>query len=284
MAHKISIEDIQRIDTKLKKLRRRASVTYNVLEIKELQRKRKQLEAKLKSQNRDDQTPYYPDPQNTHSYHRLVTNTTNKSAEITPFFKNNDNCKFCNITLNFNEVLAKSVCSNCGHTTKVLNLQKDFEPVLIYRNRAVYKRAPQYMTYLKQFHEDTPPISQKVIQIIYEGLENLHLMLPEKVKRTPVIKILRKNGLSHMTDMAIRIVKRIRGEPIPKFSQDLIDRLHKRFKNICDEDSGKKIPNVEFLTKEFLRQEGEYDLLKYFKVHKTRKVLRNAKQQLNTLC
>jgi hypothetical protein len=109
-------------------------------------------------------------------------------------------------------------------------------------------------------------------------------MLPEKIKRTPVIKILRQNGMSHLTDMAIKIVKILRGEPVPKFPQDLIDRLHCRFEALCKESrEGRKVPNVEFLTKEFLKQEGEFELLKYFKVHKTRKVLRHATQQLKSL-
>jgi hypothetical protein len=257
---------------------------YRKLYLKDLLHRKKRIQQKLQSFGQKNGRKQVPDPRHTHFYHRLLTNTGDSKKEVTPAFKSKDQCQFCNINLRINIESSKSVCVNCGYTQDVISLQKEYEPVLAYRNRTVYRRAPQYLTYLMQFHESAPPIPKEVIQVLYKGLSHIHIMLPEKIKRTPVIKILRQNGMSHLTDMAIKIVKILRGEPVPKFSQELIDRLHHRFKALCDErKEGRKVPNVEFLTKEFLKQEGELELLGYFKVHKTRKVLRNATRQLKSL-
>jgi hypothetical protein len=134
-----------------------------------------------------------------------------------------------------------------------------------------------------QFYEHAPPIPKKVLAIVHHDLSHIHIHLPDKIKRTPIIKILRKNGYSHLTDMAVRIVKIMKGEPVPKFSMELIDRLHERFQANINNNTGIKIPNVEFLTKEFLRLEGETELVKSFRVHKTRSVFRNATKQLTLL-
>ena len=194
------------------------------------------------------------------------TKSDRRRRGVKPKYINCDTCTSCGTMLNMVTDLSMSICKNCGKSERIVRLRNHTISSVDNKKRNTYKRIPLYIAYLNQFHEDTPKIPDEVISTICLGLSNIHMMLPGKVKRTPIIRILRKNNMSHYAEQSVRIVRRIRGEEIPSMSTDLISRLVHRYHEmyISKMSNACKLPNVRILTRQFLLEETRPDLAKMF--------------------
>ena len=220
--------------------------------------------------------------------HILFLNLFHPDKSI-PCFIDRDICKKCNVDfINLSEE-SMNICPSCGHNEHHLFCKSDFIESEDGRKQT-YERSPLYRKYLMQFHEDAIDPPTDVLEKIYKQLSKIHIMLPSKVKPTPIIQILRDEGLTKWVPFSIRIVKKINQEPIAKLSDELIDRLVLRFQKITKaftftkNKNRKKILNFEFLTKQFLLMENRADISEWFGVHKTRQVLFNADKRLQECC
>ena len=89
---------------------------------------------------------------------------------------------------------------------------------------------------------------------------------------------------------AVRIAKKMNGEPISKLSTELINRLVERWRQMDSKFPGakqknrKKALNFEYTTKKFLIMEGEFEKSECYNLHKTTAVLNQADKSLALCC
>lgn len=156
-----------------------------------------------------------------------------------------------------------------------------------FANPALYKK------FLMQFSPKVADPPDEVLEIIARELSKVHIHHGTKVQPTPIGNILRKQNLKEWVWMSMRIsilLKKKVHEPMPAFTDALIDRMIRRFENLLDAlkrskcRNRKKVFNFKFITKVFLVMDGDYALSELFENHKTRAVLRRENKRVGEGC
>jgi len=207
-----------------------------------------------------------------------------KCEGAVPCFIEQEICPSCHVEFVVQMPENMSICPKCGdskHLIQTLEATESKDTKV-----STYERAPLYLKYLMQFHIDAKDPPAEVIEIVHSNLCKIHILLPTKVKPTPVSQILREAKLQRWTPFAVRISKILNNEPIVKLNTETINSLIYRFKKVAHLfteskiKNRKKIMNFEFLTKQFLLMEGLPLLADHFSSHKTRAVLIEADRRL----
>jgi hypothetical protein len=223
------------------------------------------------------------------------------------FYNDQNTCSKCHCLYTFDHVTHMNVCTSCGISERVLFVMEDqSQDLLVGKNpvavieksknnntskksTSVYHRSPLYKRYLQQFSSTAPPIPLEIMKTLYQYLSNIHLQNSVRCRPTPVATVLRSSGFSKWSNSSVIISKMFNGEPVPKMSDDLINRLVHRFviifraANLTETSDKQKIPSFEFLTHILLHIEGEQRLAKSFKTHKTRSILLKTFHQFTVL-
>jgi hypothetical protein len=217
-------------------------------------------------------------------------NFTQHSLSI-PVFINTNVCTKCRSTVHIRTAEGSSVCYQCASSSTILSDNHELSANINKRRVSTkYNRLPLFRKFLMQFHTDMEPPPEHVISRLYFHFNKVHILLPVKVKPTPICQILRKEGLQKWCPMAIRIAKMMNDEPLVEFDDELVDRLTYRFDRISEiyqttkSTERKKILNFEYLTRHFLVLEGHPEKALVFNLHKTRSVLTNADNSFRRCC
>jgi hypothetical protein len=244
---------------------------------------------------------------------RLVIANRMLKRDTEIFYNDQNSCSRCENLFTFDHITNLNVCNSCGLSNRVLFVLEDKsqdllvgkdpvsintnikntnvlnnEPSLKVTTSSIYHRSPLYKRFLQQFSVTAPPIPMDIMKTLYQYLSNIHLQNSVRCRPTPVASILRASGYSKWANSSIVISKMFNGEPIPKLSNDLIDRLVHRFIIIfrvanIQNATKQKIPSFEFLTHILLYIEGEFRLATSFKTHKTRSILLKTFNQFKCL-
>lgn len=208
-----------------------------------------------------------------------------------PVFINTNICSGCNNPVAIRTYEASTICPLCAISTTIISDNHEISGNILKMHKSTsYNRAPLYRKFLMQFHVNTPPPPEGVISKLYYHLNKVHIMLPVKIKPTPICQILRSEGLQKWCYMAIRISKIMNREQTVVLSDLLIERLLDRFEKISSIYHGlksadrKKILNFEYLTRQFLILEHRMSDALLFNLHKTRTVLMNADETFRKCC
>lgn len=236
------------------------------------------------------------------------------SEKAVPVFIQTDRCVYCHHDLLMCDDESILICPKCKRSTKYLQLSTDHVDVdyvaqdthanhirstltgnvdnMNHLNNK-YPKSSLYHKFLMQFSENVPPPPDSVIEAILHELSKVHIMHSYKIQATPIGNILKKKQLKEWAWMSIRIsliIKRKENDPMPIFSEDLIQRLLRRFQKLVEVlkqenfRNGKKVFNFKFLTKVFLLMEGEVNMSELFGNNKTRSVLRRDDKKLGQIC
>lgn len=206
-----------------------------------------------------------------------------------PSFVEKESCEVCHTDFLVRPSDSMLICPKCGKSETVIYYAPEYIDQTENKHNQ-YERGPLYRKYISQFHVDAPEIPLEVIRTIKKHMTKIHMLLPGKVKQTPVMDILRNENYRKWVPSAVRIARHINGEVEIKFDQDLIDRLVYRFNKITSVfdaakmQNRKKIMNFEFLTHQFLYMENRSDLAEWFSCLKTRKVLKQAEIRFKRCC
>lgn len=221
----------------------------------------------------------------------VVTQNYSQNQQSTPVFINTNSCVVCQSTLQIRTHEASAVCPECATSHTILSDNHELSSSIHRKTlNSKYNRAPLYRKFLTQFHEDVEPPPQEVISRLYWHLNKVHIMLPMKVKPTPVCQILRKEGYQAWCYMSIRITKIMNREPIVTFTTPIIEKLLYRFDKVSGvyqklkAQDRKKILNFEYLTRHFLMMDGLPEKAMMFNLHKTKAVLSNADYSFSRCC
>lgn len=205
-----------------------------------------------------------------------------------PVFVDREMCQKCSKRMVVSSAESAHLCPSCGDMRHIIMSVSDYMegPELV---QTTYERSPLYRKYLRQFQEGSSIPPPDVIKKVCLEMSKIHMMLPSKVRPTPIAHILRNNNMQRWVPYAVRIAKHINNEPVVVLSQHMIERLVSRFEKVSkafsnsDMKDRKKIMNFEFLTRQFLFMEKRPDLAELFSCHKTRTVLKQADRRL-TVC
>ena len=229
-----------------------------------------------------------------HNVGRMVIANRLLHRETEIFYNDQNVCQRCNCLYVFDHITNVNICSSCGSVFRVLFVLEDQSQDLLVgkdpistQNKnyeksqqvSIYHRSPLYRRFLQQFSVNAPQIPLDIMSTLYQYLSNIHLQNSVRCRPTPVATILRANGFSKWASSAITISKMFNGEPVPRLSDVLIERLVHRFiiifqvVNVHTEKKKQKIPSFEFLTHILLFLENEPRLARSFKTHKTRDIL-----------
>lgn len=226
-----------------------------------------------------------------------------------PVFIQTDMCTACGRGLTVRAEESMSVCPSCHSIQRVVQLATDHVDVdyMAQDTHANHTRSTHtggvdashaddsfanptlYQKFLMQFNAKVPSPPDAVKDVILRELSKVHIHHGTKAQSTPINLILRKQNLKEWAWMSTRIafeLKRKAHEPQPTMSDDLIDRLRRRFECLLDAlkrsncRHRKKVFNFKFITKVFLAMEGEHALAELFENHKTRTVLRRENKRV----
>ncbi len=142
-----------------------------------------------------------------------------------------------------------------------------------------------YRKYLSQFCSDeSNVIPHNVLKVLYQNFFSIHMLNSLKCRPTSVTNVLLSHNLNMYVHQSVRICRKFNNEPIPKFSEALIDILVQRFQDVSKvaptiENFG-KLPALDILTHLFLRAEKRDDLATIFFLNK---VLDSAAEKLQKL-
>uniref|UniRef100_A0A6C0CK56 Uncharacterized protein n=1 Tax=viral metagenome TaxID=1070528 RepID=A0A6C0CK56_9ZZZZ len=246
-----------------------------------------------------------------------------------PVFIQTDLCTTCKEELTMKAEESLMVCPKCRKTWKLLNMATDHVDVDYFAqdthlnhtkftsagnidssDDALYPKPLMFEGFISQFSETVPDPPPRVLEIILCELSRVHIASGSKIQPTPIGMILRKKGLKEYVWMSLRIsmiLKRNGDDAIPSFSNDIIQRLMKRFHlfiNAVKESVSKKqlSPNLktlktmtsalkfitrnfmQFLTRVFLIMEGDVAQSELFECHKTRSVHRREDRRIQHAC
>ena len=143
-----------------------------------------------------------------------------------------------------------------------------------------------YTEFMKQFHEDQPPIPEEVFHLIYNQLNENNMMYSSKCKQTPVANILKNNTkYKHLMSHNVKITSQFNGKEVPVFTEKLYRRLLKRVEILSrvSHQLGSKIMTTNITMHLLLLLEGENKLANFFFLHKTRKVVLLANTKLKEI-
>lgn len=135
-------------------------------------------------------------------------------------------------------------------------------------------RQPNYRDFLMPFHVDASPPPEFVVNTVYRELETrVHVRHTAKIQNTAIQSILRNHGLTKYSPYITIIGKMLRGEFIPRFTSELIDRLVARFeleRSELSDNNSKKRKTVTFnsITNRNLKMEGYPKEAAAFPYHK----------------
>ena len=192
-------------------------------------------------------------------------------------------CSTCHVPLSYNARCNMLVCMTCGTSCPFLDTRT--QEFMVSKN---YRRSPLYSKYLFQFSDQFQPPDSDTMALIRSEIDKLHFNIPEKLRTTTLIQVLRKCKLSAWVSSSVRLVQILQKKDSPRLPADLVDRLLDRFKEVSkffsDNNARKKILSFEYLTNRFMKMEGHHELAKHWKLHKTRDVLLRADRNLRACC
>lgn len=248
------------------------------------------------------------------SYHANVKNTEDNALQTqeamimqlcqpekaVPVLIQTDRCTECRRDLVVNAEEAARVCPECGKKSTFWQSVEDYydfehkgdrnDARESHHSSNPYDRPPQYRKFISQFSERTVAPPEEVLEVCISELSKVHVMLKTKVKPTPVSQILRENNFQQYCWMALRIAKILNNEPVPVFTEPLIDRLVWRFRQLqpafmaTKSDDRKKIMNFTYWTRQGLIMENMVELANHFDNHKTKTVLIKEDSRLQKSC
>jgi hypothetical protein len=198
-------------------------------------------------------------------------------------------CSECNKLLIVDNIESTSICRSCGLTFANIDFLEP-EGIRIKKKDIEYERAPLYSKYLQQFSSFVMgQVPQEILETIFNQLYASHLLNRQRIKPTPIISMLKTNKLNDYVPFAYKISKIMNREEMVYLSDEIIQKLNRRFvvltslfKNTVQETG--KFLSFEFLTRQFLLMEGEKSLANNFSIHKTKQVLLRAEQRLEKYC
>lgn len=230
-----------------------------------------------------------------------------------PVFIQTDRCTKCGCELRIKSEESLVTCPKCGRTTEFLQLSTDHvdgdyvaQDTDVNHVRSTltggidntsgvdnpYPKPALYHKFLLQFSSAVAAPPPQLIDMVLQELSKVHIHHSSKVQATPISNILKKHQKSYAW-MSLRIsmmLKQADGEPFPIFSEELIDRLIRRFRILIEElikqrcRNRKRVFNFQFLTKVFLIMEGKPAMAELFENHKTRDVLRREDKRIGEAC
>ena len=233
---------------------------------------------------------------------------------VVPIYVNSEQCPNCNVPCCTRVEESILVCPSCNQKWKHVNLYSDHTDAgssrqdthdfhlrstrtghikHIGQTANPYPKENSYMKFLMQFSENIPDPPDSVIDTILRKISTLHLLKGDKLQSTDVAKILNNDSsLSDYKSMPLRIsliLKRIDGESIPLFSDELIQNLVNRFKCLVgylqskSTRSRKRVFKFCFLTRVFLEQEGRFNEAGIFPDNRTRSVVRRTNELIHSV-
>jgi hypothetical protein len=226
------------------------------------------------------------------SYNKIIN-----PLEYKPIKKNKkieiDICKLCNIEMNLIQSEGLVVCFECGREEHILidsdkPSYKDPPPEA---GEFTYKRINRFDEWLIQYQaKETTEIPQEVIDSILleikkEGITNLCNISMDKVRR-----YLKKLNLNKYYEHIPHIIYCLNGLPTPRLTQEIEEKLRSMFRQIQDifdivcPENRTNFLSYSYLLRKLLELLGEYEHMKYFRLHKSREKIYQHDKVWEKIC
>ena len=154
-----------------------------------------------------------------------------------------------------------------------------------------YKPYMMYRRNIWQFLDTANKPLLSTVDHIYRNISDVHILGMMRCGHATVSQIMRKENQQHLASTSSVLARRMNGEPVPQFSQAMIERLEDRSKKICEaqlesdsKDASNTMFNCSYLTKKFLMMEGDVKTSMMFSLLKTPFVLDKSDRRFRTFC
>lgn len=151
---------------------------------------------------------------------------------------------------------------------------------------ATNDRSPTYYRYLMQFVENRPEPPKRVMRVLYDEFNSIHLLNSLRCRSTSVKNVLHQYKLYEYESISVDITRKFNGAPVPQIPEYIIHICVERFREVTETASHLKnfgkLPSFEILTHLFLRAEGRDDIAIVLFYDKT-SILKSAAHKINLL-
>lgn len=227
-------------------------------------------------------------------YERYLNKIEPKYSGKYEFINNFDLCPQCKIKKMLIQNEGRYVCPGCGRSDNIIiDSEKPSykEAMSSDCSSFAYKRSNHFSEWLNKFQAKE---STSIPNEIYDSI--LYEIKKEKISNLRTIdyikmrEILKKLELNKYYDHVHHIISRINGEPPPKLSKELEERLKNMFKQIqepfaqCCPDHRTNFLSYSYVIRKFLELVGENRYIKFFPLLKSREKLYHQDMIFKCIC
>lgn len=201
-----------------------------------------------------------------------------------------EKCKIDKVLIQSEALYVCNICGDCNHVLIDSEKPSYKEPIIEVYNYS-YKRYNHYLEWLNKFQAlETTTIPQEVYDQIIKEIKKEKITDLKKLNYNKMRKILKKINKTKYYEHIFHIINKINGEPPPKLSKELEEKLKIMFKK-TQEPFAKICPDyrINFLSysyviRKFLQLLNEVEYINYFPLLKSREKLYQQDMIWKAIC